>query len=46
MEIAAEGFTFDIPAPTNGRLVEQKLFARDAVKPGDLLGYVLADNET
>lgn len=45
VEIVAEGFSFDVPAPATGRLAERLRFARDAVKPGTPLGYVLTDPE-
>lgn len=45
VEVSIAGATIDIPAPATGRLLEQRVFARDLLRPGQLLGAVAPDPE-
>ncbi len=45
VEISAGPLTFDVPAPTTGRLVEIHGREDDPVKPGEVLGYVAPAEE-
>lgn len=46
VEILAGPVTFDIPAPTNGRLVEHRLVEDDVVRSGDILGLLETEDDT
>ena len=45
VEILAGPVTFDISAPTTGRLVQVRLAEDDVVHTGDILGLVETDEE-
>jgi pyruvate/2-oxoglutarate dehydrogenase complex dihydrolipoamide acyltransferase (E2) component len=45
VEVGAHGATFDVPAPVTGRLVDRQVFPHDVVRPGQVLGAVIADSE-
>lgn len=42
VELSSDGVTVDLPAPVEGRLVEIAAAEDDAVKPGDVLGWIEA----
>jgi 2-oxoglutarate dehydrogenase E2 component (dihydrolipoamide succinyltransferase) len=44
VEVLADGITFDVAAPANGRLTEQLAFVDSVVSPGQILGTIDADN--
>ena len=45
VEVLADGVTFAVAAPATGTLVDRQVFARDLVRPGQVLGAVAADAE-
>jgi hypothetical protein len=45
VEVLAGPLTFDVSAPTTGRLVEIRGREDDLVEPGSVLGYVAPDDE-
>jgi pyruvate/2-oxoglutarate dehydrogenase complex dihydrolipoamide acyltransferase (E2) component len=45
VEVVGAGASFDVPAPATGRLGTRLVFATDVVRPGQLLGDVVADPE-
>lgn len=45
VEILAGSFTFDIPAPATGRLIEVRFVEDDVVRCGDVLAVVECDEE-
>lgn len=45
VEISAGPLTFDVSAPTTGRIVEIRSRADDLVTPGTILGYVASPEE-
>ena len=46
VEILAGPVTFDVPAPTTGRLVEHRMVEDDVVHSGDILGLLETDDDT
>jgi pyruvate/2-oxoglutarate dehydrogenase complex dihydrolipoamide acyltransferase (E2) component len=40
VEVLADGATFDVIAPTSGRLLEKRSFPRDILRPGQVLGVI------
>lgn len=45
VEVGGQGVTFDVSAPVTGRLVDRQVFPHDVVRPGQILGTVIADPE-
>lgn len=45
VEVQAPGATFDVPAPATGQLVERLAFPRDSLRPHQVLGYLLAEDD-
>lgn len=45
VEVSVAGATIDVPAPATGHLLDQVVFARDVLRPGQLLGTLVADPE-
>lgn len=45
VEVSGQGATFDVPAPATGRLVDRLVFPHDVVRPGQILGTMVADPE-
>jgi pyruvate/2-oxoglutarate dehydrogenase complex dihydrolipoamide acyltransferase (E2) component len=43
VEIRVGGATFDVPAPTTGRLTERRAYRDDALTPQQVLGIVAPD---
>ncbi len=43
IEVLVNGATFDVPAPSTGRLIEQRVLADEPLQPGQVLGIVEAD---
>jgi pyruvate/2-oxoglutarate dehydrogenase complex dihydrolipoamide acyltransferase (E2) component len=44
-EVLIEGACIDVRSPVTGTLVERLAFARDTVRPGQVLGFVEAEAE-
>jgi pyruvate/2-oxoglutarate dehydrogenase complex dihydrolipoamide acyltransferase (E2) component len=44
--LVEEGATFDVAAPATGRLVEKSAYARDHLRPGQVLGIVEGESES
>ena len=42
VEVSGGGATFDVAAPATGRLASQLVLPRDRLRPGQVLGYVVA----
>ncbi len=40
VEVLVAGATFDVSAPTTGRLVERRAWPRDLLTPGQVLGVM------
>lgn len=45
VEVGGHGATFDVTAPVTGQLVDRLVFPHDVVRPGHILGTMLADPE-
>jgi pyruvate/2-oxoglutarate dehydrogenase complex dihydrolipoamide acyltransferase (E2) component len=43
VEVLIGGATFDVPAPTSGRLLEKRALPNDRLQPGQILGVLEAD---
>jgi pyruvate/2-oxoglutarate dehydrogenase complex dihydrolipoamide acyltransferase (E2) component len=43
VEVLVNGATFDVPAPVSGRLVEKAVYPDQPIIVGQVLGYVLAN---
>jgi pyruvate/2-oxoglutarate dehydrogenase complex dihydrolipoamide acyltransferase (E2) component len=39
-EVLLEGATFDVPAPTTGRLIEKRALPRDVIRAAQTLGIL------
>jgi pyruvate/2-oxoglutarate dehydrogenase complex dihydrolipoamide acyltransferase (E2) component len=42
-EVLIPGATYDVPAPADGVLVEQQAFPNDHLVPGQVLGWIEAE---
>ncbi len=42
-EVLIPGATYDVPAPADGVLVELRAFPNDLLVPGQILGWIEAD---
>ncbi len=45
VEVVVAGATFDVSAPTTGRLIERCAWPRDVLIPGQVLGIMESDPE-
>jgi pyruvate/2-oxoglutarate dehydrogenase complex dihydrolipoamide acyltransferase (E2) component len=45
VEVRLGGATFDVPAPTTGRLAERRAYPNDRLAPRQVLGIVTPDSD-